>query len=142
MSSWTIWEPLFLPNQVLKYISRLRWSISPNSVWSCPVVSSFCLHQHVGWLAADTTRMRSPGKLAKQACYLASTRVEGSPFSLKGSAEVRANLSLSQGRFFFFFFFFRSCVAPLPVRGFLEFLHFFRIYFYFIYSIHSRNHKK
>ena len=89
----------FLPNQVLKYISRLRWLIIPNSMWPCPVVFSCCLLRRVGWQATDTTCMRSSVNLAKQACYFASRRVEESPFSLKGSAEVIANLYFMQEPF-------------------------------------------
>ena len=102
MSSWTIWEPSFLPNQALKYISCLQWLISPNSVWSCPMVSLHCLLWYVSLLAADTMHMQSPGDLAKQVCYLANFWLEKSLFSLKNPIVIRANLSFLQERFLFF----------------------------------------
>ena len=102
MSSRTIWEPSFLLNHLLKYISRLRWSISSNSVWSCPVVFSYCLLRRVGLLTADVTGMRNPEDLAKQTCSPANSPVEESPFSPKGPAEVRANLSFFTGTVPFF----------------------------------------
>ena len=80
MSSWTIWEPSFLPNQTLKYISRLRWLISPNSVCSYPEVFSFCLLRSIGSLAADTTRIRSQEELTNRRATTRS-RLEESPFS-------------------------------------------------------------
>ena len=72
MSSWTIWESSFFLNQAIKCVSRLRLFISPNSVWSCRVVSSFCFLRRVGSLAADTTHMRvkKTRKKKKKACYL------------------------------------------------------------------------
>ena len=97
MCSWTIWEQLFLPNQVSKYICRLRWLISLNSVWSYPVVSSCCLLRRFGSLAAHTTCMRTSVDLVKQTCF----RVEESPFSLKCSAPVRMGFFLLQWLFFF-----------------------------------------
>ena len=59
MSSWSISEPSFLTSQALKYICRLWWLISPNSVWSYPAVFSCCLLRLFGSLAGDPTRMRS-----------------------------------------------------------------------------------
>ena len=84
--SWIQIKWLRHPDKVLKCVSRLRQLISSNSVWSCPVVLSCCLLRRVGSLATGATHMRSPGE---------------SPLRLKGSAEVRANLSFSQGRFLF-----------------------------------------
>ena len=74
--------------------------------------------------SADTTRMRSPEDLAKKAFL---------PFSLKGPAEMRANLSFSQGQLLFFSCMRRlsSCLGVLGVSAFLK------MYFYFIYYIHS-----
>ena len=86
---------------MLKYVSRLQYLINPYSVWSSPVVFSCCFFRRVGSLTANTTCMRSPENLAKRACYLTSSRIEESPFSLKGPAEVRENYSLSQERFLF-----------------------------------------
>ena len=63
--------------------------------------------------------------LGKTGVLSASGWVEESPFSLKGSAQVRANLSLSLKRFLF-----HTCIATLPVGCFWEFLHFLNIFFY------------
>ena len=121
MSSWIIWEPSFLPNQALKYISRLRLLISPNSVWSCLVVFSCCLLQHSSLLAADTNCIWSKKNSAKQACFLSSSRAEENPFILKDPAEVRANFSLSKGQFLF------SCMrCPTSSWGLLGVSAFFK----------------
>ena len=65
------------------------------------VVFSCCLLQRVSSRAAETC-MRSPGNLTKKKYANSSNRVEESPFSVKCPDEVRANLSLSQGRLLFF----------------------------------------
>ena len=124
MSSWTIWEQLFVPNQVLKYISCLQWLISPNSGLSCPVVFSYCLLRPVNSLIADTTHMRSPAiwqnrratllavswKKVHSVWRIAPKWEQLSPFRRDGS-------------------FFRACVTPLPVRSSWEFLHIFNFIF-------------
>ena len=69
------------------------------------MVFSCFLLWHVGSLVADPTRMWNPIDSAKQVCYNASSQVEESPFSLKGSAEVRMGFFLLQGGFFSFLFF-------------------------------------
>ena len=123
MSSWTIWERSFLPNQALKYNSCLRWLISLNSVWSCPVVISCCLLLRAGSLA-------KPRGLDKTSALPRSQPSGRTSFqSERFLWRERVKLSLSQWRLSFF----SACVAPLPIRGFLEFLHFFKNYFYFIH---------
>ena len=62
---------------------------------------SCSLLRRVGSLAADTICMWNPSDLAKQVCYLASSRVKERPFTLKSHAEVRGNLAFSSGRFLF-----------------------------------------
>ena len=132
---WIIRELSFLPNQALKYISRIRWLISPNSGWSCSVVFWCCLLQRVGSLVADTNPIWSSWDLAKQTCYFACCRVDESPFSLKGFAGVRANFSICQRRFLFFFFLAHASPHFLSrVSGFLKF------YFYFSFFLSTTCH--
>ena len=87
------------------------------------------------WFASNRPSPHAqPRGLGKQACYLISSRMEESPFSLKGPAYVRLNLSFLQGRFLFC-----TCVTPLSVRGFYEFLYFLNLflfcYFLSLFSI-------
>ena len=136
MSSWTIWEPSFLPNQALKYISRLWWLISPNSGWSYQVVSSCCLLRWVSSVAADTTSKRSPEDTGKRGCYPANHRVEESPFRKKGSAEVRAVFFFLFFSFLFVFSFF-VCVCVCVLLFFFFFFFFLLVSFFFFYCYRS-----
>ena len=61
MSSRTIWEPSFLPNQALKHVSRLWWLISRNSVWSYLVVSLMLLGS-VYWLASNKYNLHAKSR--------------------------------------------------------------------------------
>ena len=97
-----------------------------------------CLSWRVGSLATDTTSVQSPRGLGKLACYLIGRRADKRPFSRKGAAEVRANLFF----FSFFFFFgrdgsFSRMRRPTSCQGLLGVSTFLKIYFYFIYFIHS-----
>ena len=117
MSSRTIWESSFFPNQALKYISRFRWLISPNSVWSYPVVFWCCLIRRVGSLAADPTRMRS--ELARQNRRANCQRPGGRKSFL---SETFSWIEGESHSFAETVPFFLTCVTPLPVKGFWEYL--------------------
>ena len=86
------------PKQRVKYISRLRWLISPNSV-SCPVF--FYVACLVVVLCCLSRRLTSSGYNPSgrhlgtwQKGYFAGSRDEKSPFCLKGPSEVRMKLFL------------------------------------------------
>ena len=105
----------------MKKVSRLRLLISPNSLWPCLVVFSYCLFRSVGSPEADTTY----SDLAKQAHYLQAAGwkkvLQSKVFSLSESESL---------------FLSRVCVFPLSVRGFWEFFHFlilFSILFIFFF---------
>ena len=106
MSSWAIWEPLFLPNQTLKYNNRLQWIINPNSVWSCPVVFSCCLLRRISSLAADTTRMRSLKDSTKQECYLLAAGWNNVLLVWRVSLNWECLFFILLQELFLFFFFF------------------------------------
>ena len=124
---------IVLSNQALKYISRFQWLIRPNSVWSCPVVSSCCLLRCVSSLAADTTRMRSPVDSAKQTRYPASSRVEKILSVWRVLLKWKLISPFRRAGFFFFLFFF--------AHASLHFLSWssrsFCIYLSFIYIIYG-----
>ena len=128
---WLLCSEECLPGQFEnRCFSKIRcWIIShPNSVWSCPVVFSCCLLWHVGLLAADTNRMRSPRDLTKLACYLASSQAGKSPFSLRGPTEMSDSL-------------FFTWTVPFFVHASLHFLSgaFGSFCTFFIYFIHSHS---
>ena len=115
--SWSIWELSFFPNQVLKYISCLRWLISPNSVWSCPLMFSYFLLWCVGSLPADTIHTRDQVDSAKQARNLLAARLKKvlsvwrdqfewgqiSPFCCQGLLSVSAFFKFISILFIFIF---------------------------------------
>ena len=117
---------LRLPDKVLKCVNHLWWLISPSSVWSCPVVFAACF----GSLATDTARMQRTRRLGNRHVILLAAGWRKS-FQSEESRLSGSESLLLKGRFFF-----RVCIAPLPVRGFWEFLHFLNSFlFYFSYSL-------
>ena len=110
---------LHLPNKVLKCVSHLqqfvlqsRYKSKFNMVMSrCVFVLLASAYQLAS--SRHNPACEAPGiwqNRHARAEYFASSKVEESPFSLKGPEEVRTNLSLPQGRFLFSCMcFFTSC---------------------------------
>ena len=130
ISSRTVWESSFFSNQALKYISRFRWLISPNSVWSYPVVFWCCLIRRFGSLAADPTRMRS--ELARQNRRANCQRPGGKKVLSVWNVQLnwgRVSLFRRNGSFF------SSHVSHHLLSGASGNICFFKIYFYCIYFL-------
>ena len=121
--SWNQWKWPRLPDKVLEYTCRLRWLISPTSMFSC------CWFRRCR-LASNRHGVRLPNLISHM--FTASGRVKEHPFCLKGTAEARSNFACARTVLFPDMHRFNFLSGPLGISALLELILFI---FFFLYPL-------